>query len=227
MGPSVLPRGQAAGEGVWGSRVGSGCSPAAGPAPQVCSCPALLPSKCSLPAMLVLRLCRAHRWPLQRVVPAEPLSPAPSIPAVVLRKSFPFGLRSGLPVGSGFLFVGPPGFGTPCLRGNCPRRLELRRLRGQLQLEWVGGAERAGDPRALSEPQLPLLGLIWSGGGGWAVLCGGPLCPWVGRLGTRSGECGSAGGALGSGQGETCRVAAAPPRRGLGPRGGSQGWRGA
>lgn len=123
MGPSVLLGGQAAGEGVWGSRVGSRCSLAAGPAPRVCSCPALLPSRCSLPVMLVLGLCQVHRWPFQRVVPAEPLSPAPSIPAFVLRKSFPFSLRSGLPVGSGFLFVGPPGFGTPVSEETAPHGL--------------------------------------------------------------------------------------------------------
>lgn len=44
------------------------------------------------------------------------------------------------------------------------------------------------------------------GGGGWAVLCAGPLCPRVRRLGASSGEGGSAGGVL---RAVTCRVAAA------------------
>ena len=60
MGP---PGERVAGEGSWGSRVGSGCLLAAGPAPRVCSRLALLPSRCSLPVVLVLGLCRVHRWP--------------------------------------------------------------------------------------------------------------------------------------------------------------------
>lgn len=47
----------------------------------------------------------------QHVVPVEPLNPAPSVPAFVLRKPLPFGPRSGLPVGSGSLFVGPQDLG--------------------------------------------------------------------------------------------------------------------
>ena len=39
-----------------------------------------------------------------------------------------------------------PGLGTPCFRGNCPPpQPELQLLRGQLQLEPVGGAESAGN----------------------------------------------------------------------------------
>ena len=198
------------------------------PRPRVRSHLVLLASRCSLPVVSVLGLCWVHCWPFQGVVPAEPESSSQR-PCFCPQKVLPLGPMVRFACGIWLLVHGPPRTRDPLFQRKLrhpPPQPELQLLRGQLQLEPVGGAESAGEFRTLSAQRPPLLGRTQLGGGGWAVLCGDPLCTWVRRLGTRSGEGASTGRALGSCQGERCRVAAAPPRRGLGPRGGSWGWHG-
>lgn len=185
----------------------------------------------SAPTIKVFPSCRVSVGTLpgsslafQHVVPVEPLNPAPSVPAFVLRKAPPFGPRSGLPCWLWLLVCGPPGFRTHLSQRKLPPTAWFRLLGDSCgRSGW--GAEPARGPRTLSEQRLPLLGLIRLGGGGWAVLCGGQLCPRVRRLGARSGEGGSAGGVL---RAVTCRVAAAheEDRGWHWARGGASAWPG-